>query len=354
MPERSLHEHGFCFAGNCVMIEGMKRILMIATGGTIACKPNRSGRLSPKITSSELLEYVPELAQICEVEARQLYNIDSTNMGPAQWPGIVNMIRENWGMYDGFVITHGTDTMAYTAAALSYMIQKPACPIVLTGSQKSIYSRDTDARKNLLQAFRYAAADGAFGVQIVFDGHVILGTRARKVRSKSYNAFSSIDYPDTAVFRGDHLIRYLDAPAQRPPMRFYTELDPAVFVLRLIPGVTAGIFDYLKEHYDALIIEGFGVGGLPDSGNGALLKALSAWSAAGKIAVFSTQVQHEGSDLEIYEVGRGALELPGVYDAHDMTPEAIVTKLMWALGQTRDQAEAGKLFTEEVSHDVCE
>ena len=107
---------------------------MIATGGTIACKPNRSGRLSPKITSSELLEYVPELAQICEVEARQLYNIDSTNMGPAQWPGIVNMIRENWGMYDGFVITHGTDTMAYTAAALSYMIQNPACPIVLTGS----------------------------------------------------------------------------------------------------------------------------------------------------------------------------------------------------------------------------
>ena len=207
MPERSLHEHGFCFVGNCVMIEGMKRILMIATGGTIACKPNRSGRLSPKITSSELLEYVPELAQICEVEARQLYNIDSTNMGPAQWPGIVNMIRENWGMYDGFVITHGTDTMAYTAAALSYMIQNPACPIVLTGSQKSIYSRDTDARKNLLQAFRYAAADGAFGVQIVFDGHVILGTRARKVRSKSYNAFSSIDYPDTAVFRGDHLIR---------------------------------------------------------------------------------------------------------------------------------------------------
>ena len=108
------------------------------------------------------------------------------------------------------------------------MIQKPACPIVLTGSQKSIYSRDTDARKNLLQAFRYAAADGAFGVQIVFDGHVILGTRARKVRSKSYNAFSSIDYPDTAVFRGDHLIRYLDAPAQRPPMRFYTELDPLI------------------------------------------------------------------------------------------------------------------------------
>ncbi len=89
-------------------------------------------------------------------------------------------------------------------------------------------------------------------------------------------------------------------------MRFYTELDPAVFVLRLIPGVTAGIFDYLKEHYDALIIEGFGVGGLPDSGNGALLKALSEWSAAGKIAVFSTQVQHEGSDLEIYEVGRQA------------------------------------------------
>ena len=325
---------------------------MIATGGTIACRPNENGRLEPAITSGELLECVPELAETCEIETRQLFNIDSTNMGPQQWQAIVDSIRENWGAFDGFVITHGTDTMAYTAAALSYMIQNPACPIVLTGSQKSIYNRDTDARKNLLEAFRYASAERSWGVQIVFDGHVILGTRARKVRSKSFNAFSSIDYPDTAVFRGDHLIRYLDPPADRPPMRFYTELDPAVYVLRLIPGIGAGIFEYLKKHYDALIIEGFGVGGLPDNDDGALLKALSDWSASGKIAVFSTQVQHEGSDLEIYEVGRGAMELPGVYDAHDMTPEAIVTKLMWALGQTRCQADAGRLFTTEISHDV--
>lgn len=329
----------------------MKKILLLATGGTIACKPTERG-LAPAITAEELLQSVPELAGMCSIDTLQLYDLDSTNIGPEQWCGMAAAIRDNYEAYDGFVLAHGTDTMAYTAAALSYMIQNTAKPIVLTGSQKSIYNRDTDARNNLLHAFAYATAPGAWGVQIVFDNKVILGTRARKVRSKSLNAFSSIDYPETAVFRDDRLIPFLSTPTDLPPVRFYASMDPAVFVLRLVPGMGAEIFTALAPHYRAVVIEGFGVGGLPGGENGPMLRAVRDWLAGGRLAVFSTQVQHEGSDLSVYEVGRIARELPGVLEARDMTPEAVVTKLMWALAQTSDPAEAQRLFTIPVQHDL--
>lgn len=330
----------------------MKHILMLATGGTIASRPNEKGGLAPALAPQELLQCVPELAGVCAIEVLQLYHLDSTNIGPEHWLGLAAAIRENYHAYDGFVITHGTDTMAYTAAALSYLVQGSAKPIVLTGSQKSIYNRDTDARSNLLRAFSYAGADGAWGVQIVFDNKVILGTRARKVRSKSYNAFSSIDYPETAVFRDDRLIRFLPMPPDFGPVRFYDRLDPRVFVLRLVPGLTAEVIGWLRQHYEALVIEGFGVGGLPDTDGGALIRAVTDWAGAGGIVVFSTQVQHEGSDLSVYEVGRIARELPGALEARDMTPEAVVTKLMWALAQTGDRAEAARLFRRPIQFDL--
>lgn len=131
----------------------MRTILLIATGGTIASRPTAAGGLAPAITSQELLSCVPELAEFCRIDTIQLYNLDSTNMGPEQWQGIAAAVQENYDRYDGFVITHGTDTMGYTAAALSYMIQKSPKPVVLTGSQKSIYNRDTDARNNLWRAW---------------------------------------------------------------------------------------------------------------------------------------------------------------------------------------------------------
>ena len=330
----------------------MKKILLLATGGTIACRPNEQGGLAPAITPQELLNFVPELAELCQIETLQLFNLDSTNVGPQHWLAMAEAVKQHYDGYDGFVITHGTDTMAYTASALSYLIQNTAKPIVLTGSQKSIYNRDTDARNNLLRAFAYASADGAWGVQIVFDNKVILGTRARKVRSKSFDAFSSIDYPETAVFRDARLIFFMPKPTELPPVRFYDKLDPSVFVLRLVPGIRAEFFGFLKPMFRAVIIEGFGVGGLPDNNGGAMLKAVADWTASGRIAVFSTQVQHEGSDLGIYEVGRIAKELPGVLEAHDMTPEAAVTKLMWVLGQTRDRDTAQKMFTTPIQHDL--
>ena len=172
----------------------MKHILMIATGGTIASKETADG-LAPQLTSEELLAEVPELEQLCRIDTVQLMNRDSTNINSRDWLQMAACVREHYDAYDGFVLTHGTDTMAYTAAALSYLVQNNAKPVVITGSQKSIFNQDTDARENLRDAFLYACDDGACGVHIVFDHKVILGTRARKVRTKSYNAFRASTIP---------------------------------------------------------------------------------------------------------------------------------------------------------------
>ena len=321
----------------------MRTILLIATGGTIASRPTAAGGLAPAITSQELLSCVPELAEFCRIDAIQLYNLDSTNMGPEQWQGIAAAVQENYDRYDGFVITHGTDTMGYTAAALSYMIRKSPKPVVLTGSQKSIYNRDTDARNNLWRAVAYACHPDAWGVQIVFDNKVILGTRAANP-TKSFNAFSSIDYPETAMFRDRRLIQFLQR-RRSIPMRYlvprWTPMCLCCGWCRACGRISSPCW---RARYRALVLESFGVGGLPGGDDGAMFAAVRDWCGAGHLAVFTTQVPHEGSDLAVYEVGRAAKALPGVLEAHDMTPEATAVKLMWVLGQTTDRAEAEKLF----------
>lgn len=157
----------------------MKRILMIATGGTIACKRSDAG-LTPVLTSQELLSYVPAAKDFCSVDTLQLMNIDSTNMEANHWLAIARAVENNYSNYDGFVITHGTDTMAYTAAALSYLVQNSIKPVIITGAQKPIDLDVTDARTNLIDSLRIASDSRAYGVNIVFDGKVICGTRAKR------------------------------------------------------------------------------------------------------------------------------------------------------------------------------
>lgn len=327
----------------------MKNILMIATGGTIASKETGAG-LTPQITSDEILQQVPGLSEICRVDAVQLMNLDSTNINSRHWLAMAACVREHYDQYDGFVLTHGTDTMAYTAAALSYLIQNNAKPVVITGSQKSIFYLDTDARENLRDAFLYAADDGACGVHVVFDHKVILGTRARKMRTKSYNAFSSIDYPETAIIRNQKLVYYLQERAAGPA-QFFDKMDPGVFVLKLIPGMDTGIFTYLKQHYKALVIESFGVGGLPCYGDESFYHAVRDWIDSGRVIVMTTQVPHEGSDMEVYQVGHRAKKELGLIEAYGMTSEAVVTKLMWILGRTQDGDEIRRLFETPVQKD---
>ncbi len=327
----------------------MKKIMLIATGGTIASKDTEAG-LAPAMTPEELLLQVPEVRTRCEVHAVQPFNLDSTNVYSRHWLGLARLIEDNYAEYDGFVITHGTDTMAYTAAALSYLVQDSPKPVVLTGSQHSAYLRDTDARTNLADAFFYCADDGASGVNIVFDGRVILGTRAKKTRTRSYNAFSSIDFPELAFLRDGRPVYYLREEKPAAP-RFYHALDERVFVLKMVPGMHADIFDYLEGHCDGLIIESFGSGGLPHYEDDEFFVRLKSFLAKGKVVVLTTQVEREGSALDRYEVGRRLLACGDVLEARSMTLESTFAKLMWLLANF-PRGEIGARFRSPVRFDI--
>ena len=329
----------------------MKKILMLATGGTIATLKTDEGKV-PQLTSQELLRTVPEIEGVCQVETRQLFQLDSTNVHPDHWRTIAAAIRDAYGAYDGFVVTHGTDTMAYTAAALSYMLPASRKPIVLTGAQNSIGERETDGRRNLLDAFRYAASSCAWGVTIVFDGQVMLGTRAKKLRTKSYHAFSSIGYPEVAHIRDGKVYPVLPMPQDLGVPQASLALDPAVFVLKLIPGIRPDVLRLLRPAYRALIVEGFGVGGVPYYATADFAQEVGAWVEAGKVVIMTTQVIYEGSDMSVYQVGHQIKQAYGVIEAYDMTLEAVVTKTMHLLPQCPDLAAFRARFLTPVASDI--
>lgn len=330
----------------------MKKILLIATGGTIASKYTENG-LSPQITADELLSYVPNASTFCSIDTMQPFSLDSTNVNSTHWISLAGLIEQKYEYYDGFVVCHGTDTMAYTAAALSYLVQNNRKPVVITGSQKPIDLAITDAKSNLLDSLRFVSHPRAHGVSIVFGGKVIAGTRAKKEFSKSYNAFSSINYPDIASIHDEKIIFYIDDKDQSTkPLQFYHNMNERIFLLKLIPGIDGKVLDVLYESYDALIMESFGVGGLPNYGDDSFLEALKQWISGGKLVTMATQVTHEGSDMAVYQVGKIIKERFQVLESYDMTLEASVTKMMWALGQTKDVDKCRKLFYTTINHDL--
>lgn len=328
----------------------MKKVLMLGTGGTIASGMTQSG-LIPVLTTQELVEKVPEISSLCHVTCRQLFSIDSTNITPTHWLTIAQAIRESYDAFDGFVIAHGTDTMAYTAAALSYLIQGSPKPIILTGAQKPILFENTDSKANLADAFRCAVSD-LCGVMIVFNGRVILGTRARKTRTTSLQAFSSINYPVLAVLQNGFLMEYIHPNALVRPL-FYDRLNERVGLLKMTPGTDCGLLSYLIDHNDAVIIESYGVGGLPSyQGSGYFDVLRGAIESGKKTIVMTTQVQNEGSNLSVYDVGFHLKNDLHLLEAYDMTTEAALAKLMWILGQTEDAKEIRRLFCTPVAYDM--
>ena len=327
----------------------MKKILLIGTGGTIASEMGENG-LAPELTSRQLLRYLPDIAKIAQVDCIQLFSLDSTNIQPKHWVRIANAVAERYKEYDGFVISHGTDTMAYTAAALSYLIQRSAKPIVLTGAQKPIGFETTDSKQNLRDAFTVAASD-LRGVMLVFNNKIILGTRARKTRSKSFEAFSSINYPLLGLVREGRIIPYL-RPEVQGDVVFYDRVDPAVSLMKLIPGADCAVAEFLLQRSHGLIIEAFGVGGLPSYKDGDFYETVRAGLEAGCTVVLTTQVPSEGSDLGVYHVGHRLKNALGVLEAYDMTTEAVTAKLMWILGITRERTEVERLFYTPVARDI--
>lgn len=330
----------------------MKKILMIGTGGTIASTHTEQG-LRPGLGTEDILRYIPAVRDICQVEAIQVCSLDSTNVTPEHWKLLARTVEENYERFDGFVICHGTDPLAYTAAALSYMIRNSEKPIVITGAQKPICMDVTDARTNLLDSFIYAADDGSRNVSIVFDGKVIAGTRAKKERAKSYDAFSSINFPYLAVIQDGLLVRYIrEDPCAGVPEFFY-DLKDSVCVLKLVPGLRGDILPWLFEHYDCIVIESFGVGGIPQTFLPVFYEEMEKWKDRGKYVVMATQVAKEGSNMTVYEVGKQVKQDFELLEAYDMTLEAVITKMMWLMGRgVPGYARVKREFYTEINHDV--
>lgn len=326
----------------------MRRILLIGTGGTIASRQTDDG-LAPSLSISELLEKVPEIAELCVPECLQLFNMDSTNIRPEHWLEIARTIRENYSRYDGFVITHGTDTMAYTAAGLSYLIQDSPKPIVITGAQISVAQGDSDARRNMIDSFLCASDSRSHGVLIVFSGSVILGTRARKNYTKRFAAFASANYPEVARIQSGHVFWFVTQEPEGDVV-FSDTLCPNVGLIKLFPGITEDVITFMTDHYDGLVVECFGVGGLPEYYE--FYSHIRRSAQKGTLIVMTTQVPNDGSDLTLYKVGHKLTQEPNVLEARDMTSEAALAKLMWILGRTRDVKEAKRLFYTPVAHDM--
>ena len=330
----------------------MKKVLLLTTGGTIAARTGEQG-LAPDIKCQDILEMLPEIKGCFEVDSRDILNLDSSNIQPEEWQYIAEIVTENLPLYDGIIITHGTDTMAYTASALSYMLQNLDKPVVLTGAQIPIERMFTDAKRNLQTAFAAVNTDMK-GVAIAFDDKIINGCRAVKVRTLGFNAFESISAPYLGEVYADgiHVYRKDMHPAkERKPFCLKKELCTDVFLLKLIPGTNPEIFDRLLDmKYRGIVIEAFGAGGTHFERRN-LIPKLQKLIENGISIVACSQCLYEKSDFSMYEVGQKLLEC-GVIPGRDMTTEAIVTKLMWALGQTRTPQEVRKIFDTDYAGEV--
>ena len=200
-------------------------------------------------------------------------------------------------------------------------------------------------------SFLYATSDFASDTVIVFQGKVIAGTRAKKIRTKSFNAFDSVDFPILANIRDGRIIQYIQTPKFKNA-EFYDKLDTRVGLLSLTPGMKGEILDAYFRLNDAVVLSGYGAGGVPEGDYYGFYEVIERWKGKGKTLAVTTQVQHEGSDLSVYKVGQGLKERFDVLEGFAMTYEGIITKLMWILGQTKDDNEIKKMFYTVVNYDL--
>ena len=325
-----------------------KKILLLTTGGTIASVPGGEG-LEP-MRSGVMERELELLRTYYEISVLDVMCLDSSNIRPEEWQQIAREIFEHRTGFDGIVVSHGTDTMAYTASAVTFMLPDIDLPVVFTGSQLPLRDMLSDGPDNLRTAFAMAAS-GVPGVFLAFDRKVMLGCRAVKVRASGFSAFESVN----ARYAGrvSNLGLVLDEevlPRRKGEARLKPDISKNVFLLKLTPGLNPAVFDMLAAMgYRGIVVEAFGLGGFNVLGKS--LRGIQRAVEDGVSVVVTTQCLYDSSDLRVYQVGNRLLDM-GVIQGRDMTSEAAMTKLMWAIGQGYEQEEIAALFEQNLAGEV--
>ena len=312
----------------------MSKLCWLATGGTIASRLSDDG-LTPSFTAQELRQMTPQLSKY-DIDCYDIMELDSTNLQPKDWLNLARWIEKFYDRYDGFVITHGTDTLNWTCCALHYMLNNLAKPIAVIGSQRTIEEKDTDAKRNLNAAFTLAARSDMPGVYAVCGGQIIKGIWAKKVYSEDVRSIQSVNFPPVAVF-DDAKINWSDYRAIMPTGDFSVsyELATKVAQVKIQPGLDSDILYMLADKgYKGIVLEAYGAGGIPfGSGDDCDITAAAAkLIKRGIVIVCTSQCLHDGVHMDRYEVGIKACRA-GIIPAGKLSSEAAAVKLMTALGQ---------------------
>ena len=336
------------------------KILILATGGTIASKSTDKGFV-PQMSGIELLQLIPEIANQTRVDVNQLMNIDSSDMQVSDWQKIARACQDAIEQkYSAIIITHGTDTMCYTASALSFLLPDLKIPIILTGSQKPAVLSDSDGPQNMKDAFCVANSK-LKGVYIVFNHKIILGSRAYKMYTQNFDAYISRNYPYVGYVK-DEKIEILTYPkilnSKNIPNQDVGqfELCPEVALLKVTPATKPEFLSFIgKSGYQGIVIEGFGTGGISNLNHGMLDEIEHIISKCNIPIIMISQCMYEGVNLAVYGVGDQAAKA-GVISGNDMTTEIAIVKLMWLLARTKDMEQIKKAiaynFCDEITDDL--
>ncbi len=329
------------------------KICLLFAGGTIGMvKDQRTGVLQPAHDATDIIRDFPQLQKHIQLDFKMVVNIDSSNMTPKVWSEIATKIYQLYDQYDGFVIAQGTDTMAYCASALSYALQNLSKPIVFTGSLIPLNELGSDGRNNLIYACLTASLDIA-EVCIAFANKILRGNRAKKHHESFVDVFHSPNFPDLGELGRPTILHEWRKRRRKRNLKFQPNFDPNISVLKLFPGFDPTIIDkVLERKAHGIILEGFGPGNVPSQENSIIPKIEKA-TDLGVPIIIANQMERGVTNLHAYEVGFAAAKA-GAISSKDMTTEATVAKLMWALAKTKKHSEVKRLMETDLAGEIEE